>query len=631
MDRNSIYGILVIGIIIVVFSIWTSSDKKKMEEEMRKADSIAQVEQKHLEEKNLSQKKIQSETIAAPADSLKLKTEHLKNLKNIYGAYANVVEGKKEFYTIENNLVKITFLNKGGRPYCAELKKYKTFDKKPLILFNGDSTIFGLNFSSQSTRIISTNDLYFQLTGKKNHIFVNQNDTSESITLRLNLGSNKYIEYIYKLNPESYMMNFSIHMINMDSIIPQNSSTIDLKWKFYMLCQEKTKTTESNYTSIDYKFYQADIDKFDVSAKKSRDSINLGRLNWLAYKQQFFSSVLIANKYFENATLNITNIADSSRILKTFDSYMGIPYESKPDQTMGFKIYFGPNKYTLLKNYGQDLEELVSMGSWRIIKWINRWFIIPIFNFLNNYTTNYGLIILLLTIIIKILLFPLSYKSYLSMAKMRVLKPQIDEINERIPKDKAMERQQATMALYKKAGVNPMGGCFPMLLQMPILIAMFRFFPTSIELRQQGFLWAHDLSSYDAIFSWSAYIPIISQTFGNHISLFNLLMTITTVITIRMSNQANVSSQQMPGMQFVSYLMPFMFMFVLNNFSSGLTYYYFLVNLITIVQNEIFKRSIDEAKILHQLNENKKKPVKKSKFQEKLEQASKRKGYSTKR
>jgi YidC/Oxa1 family membrane protein insertase len=627
MDRNSIYGILVIGIIIVVFSIWTASDKKKMEVEMRKADSIAQVEQKSLDEQKLKQNKIQSEIAAAPTDSLKLKSEHLKSLKNIYGAYANAVEGKTEFYTIENNLIKITFLNKGGRPYSVELKKYKTFDKKPLILFNGDSTIFGLNFSSQSTRIISTNDLYFHLTGKDAHIFIAQKDTTNSLKLKLNLGTDRYIEYIYKLNPESYMVNFDIHLVNMDSIIPQNSSTIDLKWKFYMLCQEKIKSTESNYTNIDYKFYQADIDKFDISSKKISDKLDIGRLSWLAYKQQFFSSVLIADKYFENATLNISNIPDSSRILKIFDCNIGIPYESKPNQTMGFNMYFGPNKYTLLKNYGQDLDELVSMGSWRIIKWINRWFIIPIFNFLNNYTSNYGLIILLLTIIIKIILFPLSYKSYLSMAKMRVLKPQIDEINERIPKDKAMERQQATMALYKKAGVNPMGGCFPMLLQMPILIAMFRFFPTSIELRQQGFLWAHDLSSYDGVISWSSSIPI----FGDHISLFNLLMTITTIITIRMSNQAGAASQQMPGMQYMSYLMPIMFMFVLNNFSSGLTYYYFLVNLITIVQNEIFKRSIDETKLLYQLNENKKKPVKKSKFQEKLEQAAKRKGYSTKR
>ncbi len=627
MDKNTVYGLLLIGVIVVVFSIWTSPDKKQMEEEMRQADSFAMVKQKKLEEKMTEQNKAQSALPVSLADSLKIKSKHLKDLKEKYGAYANTVEGKKEFYTIENNLIKITFLNKGGRPYSVELKKYKTFDKKPLILFDGDSTIFGLNFSSQATRIISTNDLYFQLKGKENHIFISEKDTAKSLILRLNLGINRYIEYIYKLNPESYMMNFDIHMVNLDSIIPQNSSTIDLKWKFFMLCQEKIKSTESNYTNIDYKFYQADIEKFDISAKKSCDSINIGRLSWLAYKQQFFSSVLITNQYFENATLKISNIPDSARILKIFDSDIGIPYESKINQTMGFRVYFGPNKYSILKNYGQNLEELVSMGSWRIIKWINRWFIIPIFNFLNNYTSNYGLIILLLTIIIKILLYPLSFKSYLSMAKMRVLKPQIDEINERIPKEKAVERQQATMALYKKAGVNPMGGCFPMLLQMPILIAMFRFFPTSIELRQQGFLWAHDLSSYDAVITWSNSIPI----FGDHISLFNLLMTITTIITIRMSNQAGASAQQMPGMQYMSYLMPLMFFFVLNNFSSGLTYYYFLVNLITIAQNEIFKRSIDEAKILHQLNENKKKPVKKSKFQEKLEEAAKRRGYNTKR
>lgn len=632
MDRNSIFGLLLIGVILVLFTIWNSPSKKQIEEARRKADSLTLIQQKALQEK-LSQKQdtIQNAPPVAKSDSIKLKSELVKHLKANYGSFANTVEGKSEFYTIENDLIKIKFLNKGGRPYSVQLKKYKTYDKKPLILFSGDSTIFGLNFFSQNNLPISTNDLYFHLSGKDSNLIITEKDTSKSLALRLYTGDNKYIEYVYKMKPKSYMVDFKINIVNMDSIISQNNPTIDLKWRFILPCLEKVKATEANYTNIDYKFYQDEVEKFDISRDSTGEKDIRNKLKWIAYKQQFFSSVVIVDKYFENATLSINKITDSSRFLKTFDSEIGIPYENKTNQTIGLTLYFGPNQYSTLKTYNLDLEELVSMGSWRIIKWINRYLIIPIFNFLNNYTTNYGLIILILTIIIKILLYPLSYKSYQSMAKMRVLKPQIDEINARIPQEKAMERQQATMALYKKAGVNPMGGCLPMLLQMPILVAMFRFFPTSIELRQQGFLWAHDLSSYDSIFNWNNYIPIITPYFGNHISLFNLLMTVTTVITIRMNNQANVSGQQMPGMKLMTYIMPFMFMFILNNFSSGLTYYYFLVNLFTIVQNEIFKRAIDEEKILLQLNENKKKPVKKSKFQEKLEEAARRKGYKTKR
>ncbi|MFW6370078.1 MAG: membrane protein insertase YidC, partial [Bacteroidota bacterium] len=311
--------------------------------------------------------------------------------------------------------------------------------------------------------------------------------------------------------------------------------------------------------------------------------------------------------------------------LRNMRAEIGVPYDGA-GTTIPLKFYFGPNHFNTLKKYDElELKELVNLGK-SIIKWINQFVIIPIFNFFERFTGNYGLIILLLTIVIKTALFPLTYKSYLSQAKMRVLKPQIDEINERIPKDKAMERQQATMALYKKAGVNPMGGCLPMLLQMPILFAMFRFFPTSIELRQEGFLWATDLSTYDSILSWDAEIPLISRFYGNHISLFTILMTVSTMLTMKF-NSATASSNQMPGMKSMMYMMPIMFMFVLNNFSAGLTYYYFLANLITFGQNAIFKSFVDDEALLKKIQQKKAKPVKKSKFQQRLEEAAKQRGH----
>jgi YidC/Oxa1 family membrane protein insertase len=618
MDKNTVFGLLTIGAIIVVFSIWTQPNKKQLEAARRNADSIALVQQKAIQEKAKE---------AAAKDTLK---ENIKEESKAIGSFSKSIEEKTEFFTLENDVMKIRFTNKGGKPYSVELKNYKTFDKKPLILFSGDSTIFGFNFFTQNNLAVSTNNLFFKLQGEDSAVLASQKN--DSIALRLYSNPQSYIEYLYTMKPHSYMVDFKVNLVHMDSIITNNNTTIDLNWQYYVPALEKVKNTEKTYTSVYYKFFQSDVEKFAVTGKDTAERKDIrNRLKWIAYKQQFFSSVIIADNLFENAAVHIKNITDTSeRYLDVFSSELGIPYESKPNQTINLTLYYGPNHYTSLKKYKMDLEELVFMGDWRIIKWINRYTIVPVFNFLNNYIGNYGIIILILTIIIKIVLFPLSFKSYFSMAKMKVLKPQIDEINEKIPKEKPMERQQATMALYKKAGVNPMGGCLPMLLQMPILIAMFRFFPTSIELRQQGFLWATDLSSYDSIFSWSTHIPIISEFWGNHISLFNLLMTATTIITIKMQNQAN-TSQQMPGMKFISYMMPIMFMFLLNSWSSGLTYYYFLVNLITILQNEIFRRSINEEKLLLQLNENKKKPVKKSKWQMALEQAQKQQQTQKKR
>jgi YidC/Oxa1 family membrane protein insertase len=623
MDRNSIFGLVIIGAILIVFTVWNSPNKEEMELARRKADSLAFVQEK-------AQQQEKTKAIEAKLDTLKVsKVDKQKNLTDNYGDFANAVEGQKEIYTIENELLKLSVSTKGGRPYSVELKKYKTFDQKPLILFDGDSTVFGINFYTANNRLIATNDLYYKPVQLEKNIVITKNDTAKTLSMRLYAGEDKYLEYVYIVRNGSYKVDFKMNFVNLDNILSGNTTALDLNWLVYMRAQEKEKQNENSYTDISYKFSQEEVEKLELSKDHEKTENLRNKVKWVAYKQQFFSTVIIADASFENATLTITGINDTSRFLKVLKTEAGMPFLRSKNQSIDLAFYFGPNHYQTLKKFNLDLEELVTLGSW-IVKWINRFLIIPVFNFLNQFIFNYGIIILLLTIFIKLLLFPLTYKSYLSMAKMRVLKPQIDEINERIPSDKPMERQQATMHLYKKVGVSPLGGCLPMLLQFPILIAMFRFFPSSIELRQQGFLWATDLSTYDAVITWSGNIPLITEYFGNHISLFNILMTITTIITMRASNQANASQQQIPGMQVMMYIMPVIFMFVLNRFSSGLTYYYFLANLITIIQNEIFKRSIDEAKLLHQLNENKKKPVKKSSFQAKLEEAAKRRGYKSK-
>ncbi|MFP4061049.1 MAG: membrane protein insertase YidC, partial [Bacteroidales bacterium] len=536
----------------------------------------------------------------------------------------NTLTGDTQFITLENELLVMKVSTRGGSPYSVELKNYKTHDEKPLILFSGDSTILSLDFFAQN-RSINTRNLFF--TPLHDESYVLADDKPRTLTMRLAVSKDRYIDYNYTIYPDQYKIDFDIVFVGLDDILARNTQLIDLKWEMYMPQQEKGRENEDNYSSIYYKFYQGDVDNFRLRSNKNEESEELTTdVRWIAYKDQFFSSVLIADESFVNAIVQTEKIPEPSPYFRKFSSQIAIPYQSQPNESMGMAFYFGPNHYNTLRKFDIELESLVELGGW-IIKWINRFVIIPIFNFLNNYISNYGIIILLLTIIIKMALLPLTYKSYISMAKMRVLKPQIDEINAKIPKEKAMERQQATMALYKKAGVNPMGGCLPMLLQMPILFAMFRFFPTSIELRQESFLWAHDLSTYDSIVEWSGNIPLITEYFGNHLSLFTLLMTISTILTMKLNNQTTASTTQMPGMKTMMYMMPVMFMFILNKFSAALTYYYFLANLITFGQNMLFKRFVDDKKIMKKISENKKKPVKKSKFQERLEQAAKQKGY----
>ena len=397
-------------------------------------------------------------------------------------------------------------------------------------------------------------------------------------------------------------------------------------WDLKMPRQEKGRMFEQTNSALYYKHVGDDVDK--LSEKGNKDKYVKTSLKWIGYKDQFFTSAFIANDNFNEAFLVSEDLEKDPVYLKKFHSETLIDYTSAANHVADFSIFLGPNDYKLFRSYDKgldkedrlDLDRVIPLG-WPLFRWINTLIIINVFDFLGKFCSNYGLIIFLLTIFIKLILFPFTYKSYKSQAKMRVLQPQMQALNEKYPNpEDAMKKQNAMMELYSKAGVNPMGGCLPMLLQMPILVAMFSFFPSSIELRGESFLWAKDLSSYDAIVEWDTYIPLISSTFGNHISLFCLLMTITNILYTKVTMDQS-GQNSMPGMKWMMYLMPLMFMFIFNNYAAGLSYYYFLSLLITIIQTWAFRKFVDEKKVLAQMEANAKKPRKKSGFMARLEEA----------
>ena len=463
--------------------------------------------------------------------------------------------------------------------------------------------------------MIDTRDLYFtpEIDGN-------------AVNMILQLANGSQMGIRYSLPEDSYMLKMDIWQKDMDRVIPSSAVYWDFIWDQKMRRQEQGRMFEERNSALYYKFAGDDVEHLSESGNDEEKATT--SLKWIGFKNQFFSTAFIADGKFNDGIFTSRSL-EEDRYLKQFHAESTIDYDSKESQVAGFNIFLGPNSYPLLSSYDDDLsgdqtldlDKLVPLG-YKFFRWINTLIVIPVFTFLGKFFSNYGVIILLLTIFIKLVLFPFTYKSYKSQARMRVLAPQIKEINDKYPgQDKAMERQRLTMDLYSKAGVNPMGGCLPLLLQMPILIAMFTFFPSSIELRGESFLWAKDLSTYDAIVSWDTYIPLITPYFGNHISLFCLLMTITNLIYTKINMQNTAGQQQMPGMKFMMYLMPVMFLVFFNNYSAGLSYYYFLSLLITIIQTYVFRKCINEEKVLAELKENQKKPRKKSGFMARLEEA----------
>ncbi len=622
MDKNTIIGLLVIAGLLIGYSMFTRPSQEEQAEVQRIRDSVAFAEQiriqQQIQEAETAPIQTTEESAILPQEKRAVSAEENQN---VYGAFAEGAVGEKEYITLENDKIRLKISKLGGRPYTVQLKEYQTYDSLPLILFDGDSTVFGMKFFAQN-RSINTNELYF--TPSTNEPFLNAGSNPVSLAMKLPAGENRYIEYTYTLTPGSYMVDFKLRFVNMVDLLAANNNFLDLNWNIYVPQQEMGRMNELNYTSIFMKHFQDEVEKLSMRSKKDVQEKDVPtKVRWVAFKQQFFSSVLIAEESFSNASVRSTKLEEDPKYLYSFESQIGIPFTPDAEVSQDYRFYFGPNHYNTLKTFDLELQDLVGLGG-LMSRFINKFTIIPIFNFLNKFIGNYGLIIFLLTIMIKMVLFPLTYRSYMSMAKMRVLKPEIDAINAKIPKDKSMERQQATMALYKKAGVSPLGGCLPVVLQMPILISMFRFFPTSIELRQESFLWAHDLSTYDSILD----LPFTIPMYGDHISLFTLLMTVSTILTMKISNQANASQSQMPGMKGMMYMMPIMFMFMLNNWSSALTYYYFLANMITFGQNMFVKQFVDEDALRAKLKSNQKKPStkKKSGFQQRLENMAKQRG-----
>ncbi len=632
MSRDNIIGIVVIIGILIVYSIWSAPSAEDREKARIRQDSIAEVNRQNAEADNsideFNAKDLATETPKETNKQSDIKTDIESVQDNDkYGIFAANTIGENDYYYLENELLKLTISTKGGFITNAELKNYKTSDQNPLLLFLEEYNNFAINFY-YANKLISTGDLFFishsyeeSQPGKK-HFIVSGNDSLE-FGMRMYISdpaieNPQYIELYYGLKGNDYMIDFDIRFVGMQGIISQNVPFINIKWDMFSPKQEKSYINEQRNTTIHYHYVNDEVSYLSEN-KDDREDLRTN-IKWISFKQQFFSISLIAKEHFKNADIQaITlNEEESPNFVRRMSASIDIEYDVKSDNNFAMNLYLGPNHYQTLSSYDLKLERQIPLGwSFFLMSWINRFIVIPIFNWLDSMNLGYGLIILLLTIMLKIVLLPIAYKTYISSAKMRVLKPDIEELGKKFPKkEDSMKKQQATMALYKKAGVNPMAGCIPMLLQLPILLALFRFFPASIELRQEAFLWADDLSSYDSIFN----LPFTIPFYGSHVSLFTILMAISTIIYTRMNTQMTGSANQMPGMKTMMYMMPVMLLFIFNSFASGLSYYYFLANAISLGQMYLIRQFIDEDALRAKIEENKKKPVKQSKWQEKMKQ-----------
>jgi len=621
MDKKTLLGLLIIGVILFSFSWYNSKQQSQFDEAKTLVDSLNAANAAAVQQTQ----KVEKITVTnSPAgDSLRTAQAEQALERHLGSSLFQATKGTETFYTVENDLMKIRFSNKGGRVASVELKDYKTYGGQPLVLFADTTSVFDLSFfikQGYNDAQIRTGDYYFTPVDAADLTFGAGQEQKEFV-LRLPVDSAAYVDYVYTIRKDNYMIDFDVRFVGMQQILSPNQGDMEITWQNVGPQNEKGFENENRYTTIAYNYPGDDgIEELGISNETKEETIN-SKIKWVAFKQQFFSSILIAEDDFQNGSVKFTTFTPTAREIKMFHTQLAVPYTPQTDH-YDFSFYFGPNKYSTLKKYDDlHLQKLVPLGGW-IIGWVNRWLVIPTFDFLGKYISNYGLIILLLTIFIKIIISPLTYKSYLSTAKMRLLKPEMDKLNEKYPKQEdAMKKQQAMMALYKSAGVNPMGGCIPMLIQFPILIAMFRFFPASIELRGKSFLWADDLSSYDSIL----HLPFNIPFYGDHVSLFALLMAVSVFISSKINYaQTAGAGPQMAGMKFMMlYLMPLMLLFWFNNYSSGLSYYYLVSNIITIGQTYAFRYIVNEDKLHRRMKENAKKPRKLSKFQQRYEEMMK--------
>ena len=609
--KNTIIGFTLIGVIMFGFTWYQSRQYQKQMEYQAQLDSIAQAERLEAYALDSLNRIASGDTLDNAATTVVLSTKPaLKPYRDDNLTKAR--EAEASVLTLSNDKMEIAFTTKGAQPYSVKLLDYVKYDSSSLYLIPPQASEFNVNvFAGES---VDTKEFVFDVAEV----------SDSSIVMRLPFAQGGYIQQKYVLSQGSYMVHNELSFVGMDSVIPSRVSSVDLNWKTVVPRLEKGYKNEKQYSKIDY-YVPGEKSPEDMGNGKNESKRLDAKFDWVAFQQQFFSSILTAPEGFESGEFGVEYFPedDVDRNLMTCSAHAraGVDMMKAGDKVIPFDFYFGPNHYHTLKSYDRKYEKIIPLGGW-LVGWISRFIIIPCFDLLGRFISNYGLIILIMTILLKIVISPLTIKSYMSSAKMSALKPEMDKINEKYPKQEdAMKKQQATMELYQRAGVKPLGGCLPMLLQFPILWAMFRFFPASIELRQKSFLWADDLSAYDSIWDFGVNIPL----FGDHLSLFALLMAVSMFLYSKMTSSQMSNDPQMASMKFMSvWLMPIMMLFICNNLSSGLSYYYFISNLLTMLQTFIIKKwVVKPEKILAQVEASKGKPLPKSKWQQRLEEAQK--------
>jgi YidC/Oxa1 family membrane protein insertase len=599
MEKNTLIGLTLIGAVLVGFSLFNRPSEEQRARMQHYQDSIQAVQLKNEVAKEEAR---QMESLEASTDSA----------SQLFAS----AQGTEQFYTLKNKLVELTFTNKGGRIYAAKLFDYNGQDGQPVVLFDNKDAGMSFDFSGKNENIITEN-LYFNA--------VESNDST--LVMRLQTASAGYIDFCYRLQRDAYMVNFTLQAHGMQNFFAPSVHSVDIRWNQDARQLEKGYSFENRYTTLTYKKKGKGTDY--LSETRDADKEIEEKLDWVAFKNQFFSSVFIADEDFTDVHLTSNMQKEGSGYLKEYKADMTTFFDPTGQKATNMQFYFGPNHYKILQRTNHlatsdkdlDMQRLVYLG-WPLFRWINRFFTIYIFDWLTNWGLSMGVVLLLMTIVLKLLVYPTTYKSYMSSAKMRVLKPYVDEINKKYPnKEDAMKKQQEIMGVYSKYGVSPMGGCLPMLIQMPVFIAMFNFVPNAIELRGQSFLWAPDLSTYDDVINWGFNIPLL----GDHLSLFCLLFSATNILnTMYMMKQQNQAAQeQMPGMKWMMYLMPVMFIFIFNNYSAGLNYYYFISGLISIIIMAVLRKTTDDKALLAKLEAraaaNKNNPSKRSNMMAKLE------------
>lgn len=600
--RSSVLGFALIGVILLTFTWYNSKQLEKRQiEYQRIQDSIA-----------LANPVV--DTI--PADGAELLSADSLNVEDAAVYQDSTIEqafrADAQYYTLENDKIRMKVSSKGAQPYEVLIKDYFKYDSTALVLMEENRSSF--NCEINTNQWLNTDELAFT-----------EVESSDShLALRLNFDADSYIEADYDLPEGSYMVDYKLHFVGMDEYLDRSTTNMTIKWVMDVPRLEKGYKNERNYSAVAYR--NGGTDGAVKTLGQRKESVNESfptRLKWVGFQQQFFSAIILADNEFASGTLvnRFYPEDNADRLLMNSGAELCAELDARSkDFEIPMHFLFAPNHFPTLKSYDQKFEKVIPLGG-KLVGFISRYVIIPTFNWLSKFIANYGIIILILTLMIKLVISPLTFKSYASSAKMKVIKPEVDKINARYPKQEdALKKQQATMDLYKKAGISTFGGCLPILLQFPILWAMFRFFPASIELRQNGFLWCDDLSSYDSICNFGFNVPLL----GDHLSLFALLMGVTMWAYSKIT-MGNVDDSQMPGMKFMNtWLMPIMMFFLCNNFSAGLSYYYMLSNLITILQNWVIRKwFVDEDKILARIKENTAKPTKKSKFQLRLEEMQK--------